>query len=137
MSEREDLLPGFIPTSLIEEGVIFNFSMARLRPRNIAWRKEAAIEVITTLAEHGYAILGGDVLELCGEQLAYTGVYWDLPDEDVVLWEEYVEDTRERSICFIEETARRKGESFLCTIFFINEREYKEQMRNFGSIEYR
>jgi hypothetical protein len=137
MQGREDLMPDCVPQSLVEEGLIFHFSMAQMRPDSIAWKKEAAIEVIETLAEHAYAILGGDVLALRGEQLDYTGDYWDLPDEDVVLWEEYVERTRERSIDFIEDISRRKGEMFVYTIFFIGERDYRKQMRDFGNIKYR
>jgi hypothetical protein len=137
MQGPEGLMPDCIPQSMVEKGFIFHFSMAQLRPDSIAWKKEAAIEVIETLADHAYAILGGDVLTISGEQLAYTGDYWDLPDEDVVLWEEYVEHTRERSIDFIEEISRGKGETFVYAIFFIGERDYRKQIRDFGNIKYR
>ena len=137
MTQDESLLPEFIPASLAEEGVVYSFAMAQLRPRNIAWKKDAAIRIIAMLADHGYAILGGDVLEPLGEQLAYSGEYWDLPDEDVVLWEEYVGYTKERSIAFITDVAGRKGEHLLYTLFFVDERRYKRQLRDFGSVKYR
>jgi hypothetical protein len=137
MQKREDLVPGFVPESLVEEGLRFHFSMAHQRPDSLAWKRDAVIRVIATLAEHAYAVLGGDVLELSEGQLAYSGDYWDLLDEDVVLWDEYVEYAKERSIDFVEDIARVKGESFLYAIFFINEHDYKEQMRNFGNIRYR
>lgn len=137
MQRREDLVPDFIPASLVEEGLIFHFAMAQLRLQNIAWKKDPAIKVIETLAEHGCAILGGDVLIMAEGQLAYAGEYWDLPYEDVILWEEYVEDTKQRSIDFIEDVACRKGEQFVYAIFFINERDYKKQIRDFGDIKYR
>ncbi len=133
----EELVPDFIPEELIEQGQVFHFSMARLRPDSIAWKREAAIRVIEALADHAYAILGGDVLQFSGDQLDYSGDYWDLPDEDVVLWEEYVEHTKERSIAFIADMARRKGEALLYTIFFIDERGYRKQMRDFGNLRYR
>jgi hypothetical protein len=137
MQKREDLVPGFVPESLVEEGLRFHFSMAHLQPDSIAWKKDAVIQVIETLADHAYAMLGGDVLRLSEGQLAYSGDYWDLLDEDVVLWEEYVEYAKERSIDFIEGIARARGESLVYAIFFINEHDYKEQMRNFGNIRYR
>lgn len=137
MKDNEGIAPDCIPENLIAEGSVFNFSMARSRPRNIAWRSEAALEVIAVLAEHGYAVLGGDVLEQSGGGLAYAGEYWDLPDEDVVLWDEYVEYTRERSAAFVEEVAGRRGDSCVFALFWLSERGYKRQMRDFGSLEYR
>jgi len=137
MTENEVIMPDCVPASLVEEGLVFSFSMARQRPRNIAWKREAALKVIAALAEHGYAILGGDVLEQSGDGLAYAGEYWDLPDEDVVLWDEYVEYTRERSIAFIDDVAGRKGESFVYVLFFLSESDYKRQIRVFGNLEYR
>ncbi|MBN2028440.1 MAG: hypothetical protein JW854_16945 [Actinobacteria bacterium] len=137
MTDSEGIVPDCIPASLVAEGLVFSFSMARSKPRNIAWEREAALEVIATLAQHGYAILGGDVLERSGDGLAYAGEYWDLPDEDVVLWDEYVEHTRERSAAFIEEVAGRRGDSCVFALFWLSERDYKRQMRDFGSLEYR
>ena len=137
MPAPEGLVPDFIGEDLVEQGLVFHFAMARLRPHGIAWRSEAAIRVTEALAEHGYAILGGDVLALVADKLDYTGDYWDLPDDDVVLWEEYVEHTRERSIAFIADTARARGESLLFTVFFIDERGYRRQIRDFGSVTYR
>jgi hypothetical protein len=133
----EGIVPDFIPEDLIDQGQVFHFSMARTRPHSIAWKKEAAIKVIDALAEHGYAVLGGDVLQLAGDRLDYSGDYWDLPDEDVILWDEYVEHTRERSIDFIENMARAKGEDLLYAIFFIGERDYRRQIRDFGNVTYR
>jgi Immunity protein 40 len=135
--EHENLVPDCIPESLVGEGVIYHFSMAHLRPDNIAWKKEPAIEVIEILADHGYAILGGDVLDQSEGKLGYSGDYWDLLDDDVVLWEEYVGHTEQRSIDFIEDVARRKGGSLFFTVFFIDERSYRAQMRDFGNVKYR
>ena len=137
MHKPEGLVPGFIPADLVADGLIFHFSMARLRPDSIAWKRKAAIRVLEVLADHAYAILGGDVLRLSGDQLDYNGDYWDLPDEDVVLWEEYVEYTKERSIAFIEDMARSKGAELLFTMFFIDERDYRKQIRDFGNLSYR
>ncbi len=137
MQKRKDLVPDFIPESLIEHGHMFHFSMSHLQPDSIAWENETLLEVIEALANHDYAVLGGDVLELSDGCLEYTSDYWDLLDEDVVLWEEYVEYTKEQSVNFVKDIARRKGESLRFAIFFINERSYKDQMRNFGSIKYR
>lgn len=72
MTEGEGLIPDCIPASLVAEGLVFSFSLVRNKPRNIAWEKEAALEVIAVLAEHGYAVLGGDVLERSGDGLAYA-----------------------------------------------------------------
>ena len=77
------------------------------------------------------------MLRLSGDQLDYSGDYWDLPDEDMVLWEEYVEHTKERSIAFIEDMARSKGAELLFTMFFIDERDYRKQIRDFGNLSYR
>lgn len=137
MQKRQDLLPDFIPESLIEYGHEFHFSMSCLQPDSIAWNKEPLVEVIEALANHEYAILGGDVLELSEGRLEYTGDYWDVPNEDVVLWEEFVECAKEQSVAFVEDTSRRKDGSLLYAIFFINERSFKERMRNFGNIKYR
>jgi hypothetical protein len=137
LQKREGLVPDFIPAKLIEDGLKFHFSMAHLRPDGIAWKKVPAIKVIEALADHAYAILGGDVLELSEGKLEYCGDYWDLLDEDVVLWEEYVQHTKEQSICFIEDIARKRGEPFVYAVFFLDERGYKRQMRDFGSIKYR
>jgi hypothetical protein len=133
----EGLFPDFIPEDLIDQGQVFHFSMARTQPHSIAWKMEAAIAVIEVLAAHAFAVLGGDVLQFSGDRLDYSGDYWDLPDEDVVLWEEYVEHTRERSIAFITDTARAKGEALLFTMFFIDERGYRRQIRDFGNVKYR
>jgi hypothetical protein len=131
------MFPDFLPASLLEKGVAYHFSMARSRPDNYAWDMEAAIEVITTLADHGHAILGGDVLRLREGQLEYTGKYWDLVDEDVILWDEYVEETKGLSVRYVEDIARERGGPFLFTIFFLDEKHHRRQLRDFGNIIYR
>ncbi len=137
MNGREGLVPDFVPADLAAQGLMYHFSLAQLRPDGLAWKKDAAIEVIRSLADHSYAVLGGDVLELRGEQLTYSGDYWDLPDEDVVLWDEYVEHTKASSIAFIEDVTGRKGDSLFFAVFFIDERGYRKQLRDFGNLKYR
>lgn len=107
-------LPNGFPIHLFRKGV----GLQSIGTNRMAWKCDDVLKVIDFLTQNSFGILGGDVLVLVDGELTYTYDNWYLDRYVVKGWEQYVLDSKEKAISYINMYKERNGDDFLYSIVF-------------------
>lgn len=110
---RERLPSGF-PTHLLDAAT----DLAPLDINELAWPYPLVLEVVNGLADHGQAILGGDVFRSDRSAPEITGDSWYVERNQGLPWLEYVKTTAHKARQYIETYHARNGDAFLYSVVF-------------------
>ena len=100
------------------------FDLSYIGINEIAWKSDDALLAVNILAEKGYAILGGDVYSLVENKIKSTYDSWYHTKEESTNWKQYVIDSREKAISYIEFYSKRNGDSYCYSAVYTDELHY-------------
>lgn len=106
--------PSNFPELLINSGK----SLEHLGILEIAWNWKNAIRVVEFLCMQKYVILGGDVYEFKDDNLHTTYDSWYINKDRKQNEQEFIEETKKKSISYINQYYKQKGENFYYSIVF-------------------
>ena len=122
MVMESELLRRILSEDLLDAAV----DLQEIGTNQLAWPREAAVRVVAHLAEHGLAILGGDVLVIEGGRPAYTYDNWYVPKKKPAdPWEEYVAGARETATSYITKYNERERR-IVYSLVFVSSQGYDE-----------
>lgn len=98
--------------------VLLTIGQKPLGVNAIAWPYPAILDAVGVLAEHGMAILGGDVYRRSEQGLILTYDNWSVDRRKGSSWIEYVKDAAQRAISYIEAFHATKGDEFWYSVGF-------------------
>ena len=97
-----------------------------LGTNEFAWAYEDVKQVVSYLADHHYAILGGDVLEKRQGRFEYTYDNWSHNRGERVEWDDYVVQCREKTQAYIDWYRGAFGDGYYYVPVPANESEWDE-----------
>lgn len=100
-------------------------SLEHIGVHEVAWRYPIVLEVINLSAEHGFALLGGDVYGNGLWSPIATGDSWYVNAAGLLSWSAYVEQSRRKALDYIETYHARNGENYRYTLTYVDETDYK------------
>jgi len=95
-----------LPEELKDKG----YSLKTYGVNEYAWSYEEVKKVIIFLADHDYAVPGGDVWKRENGEFISTYDSWYHNRDKSVTWEKYVEQSKNISLTYIETYFQRNGE---------------------------
>ena len=111
---ESELLRQILSKDLLDAAV----DLREIGVNQLAWPREAAVRVVAQLAEHGLAILGGDVLVIEGGRPAHTYDNWYVPKKEAAdPWEGYVAGARETATSYITRYDERERRIVYSPVF--------------------
>jgi hypothetical protein len=107
-------LPNNFPHELINSAK----SLEHLGILEMAWNWQNAIKVVEFFCKYGYAVLGGDVYSLINGELHSTYDSWYANKDETKLKGEFIEETRNRAISYINQYRNTNGEDFYYSVVY-------------------
>lgn len=113
MSYKESL-PRDFPGDLFKSA----HSLEHLGIVELAWKWLDAIKVVEFLCEKNCAVLGGDVYSSVDGELTSTYDSWYINMDKSKSWQEFVTESKNKAISYIESYRYRNDEHFYYSIIF-------------------
>ena len=107
-------LPNNFPRELITPAK----SLEHLGILEMAWDWQNAIKVVEFFCKYGYAVLGGDVYKLINGKLRSTYDSWYTNKDENKSKAEFIEETRNRAIYYINKYRNDNGEDFYYSVVY-------------------
>lgn len=107
-----DELKKLLPISILEKG----YYLGNIGINEYAWNSQDAKIVINLLVKGGIFILGGDVYSQKFKEYRPTGDNWYVDKSLYLPTSDELEESKNKSIDFIQKYIERNGENFLFTI---------------------
>ncbi len=101
------------------------FDLSHKGLNEIAWKRDDAILAVNFLADKGYVILGGDVFKLGENDIEYpNGDSWYIGKKGSIEWKQYVNESKEKAISYINFYSKRNGDGYCYGIVYTDELHY-------------
>ena len=113
MNKKNVLHPSMIDSSITLEALGID---------ELAWRFEDVHHVIDYLVDNGYAILGGDVYSLLGNEINSTYDGWYLDRDVIVTWNNYMVQSKVFAHEYINSYHTKNGEHYCYSLVYSKER---------------
>ena len=112
LMNHADELKKLLPISILEKG----YYLGNIGINEYAWNSQDAKIVINLLVKGGIFILGGDVYSQKFKEYRPTGDNWYVDKSLYLPTSDELEESKNKSIDFIQKYIERNGENFLFTI---------------------
>lgn len=93
-------------------------SLEHLGISEMAWDYQNAIKAVEFFCKYGYAVLGGDVYRIINGELHSTYDSWYVNKDETKLKGEFIEETRNRAIYYINQYYNANGENFYYSVVY-------------------
>jgi hypothetical protein len=108
-----------LPNDFPEELYSSAKSLEHLGISELAWGWESVIKAIKFLCERNYVILGGDVYQLINGSLKSTYDSWYINKNEVKPNNNFVEESMNKAISYINLYHEKNGTGFYYSIVFV------------------